>query len=161
MELSQVQQHEFDLGIRDSQEGGYEDICRDLFVAYGELINPDEKMNRDEALPEFEKRLAILLTEVAYLRGMLNEMNFSEVDPIDAAALLTNNCIPSDEILDKVAAIRGNFDEAAEDYANELANVEGFTLGSNVDDDPEKARARLSRFVIASVLVDDREENEI
>ena len=69
----------------------------------------------------------------------------------------------SDSILDAIAKLRGDYDTAVEDYAQQLQEA-NLTLvapaGEQITDASEDAdaRYRLSRYVCTSILVDDREE---
>ncbi|MCT7476004.1 hypothetical protein N5V81_13555 [Escherichia coli] len=87
----------------------------------------------DEHINRFEKLLAQLITSNAERIGMLNEMNFADVEPSDAQKILIDGPVPSDEVQDLLAGIRAGFDEAAEKYAEELADVD---LAAPVDPNP-------------------------
>ncbi|EJT5727113.1 hypothetical protein N3M33_005013, partial [Escherichia coli] len=106
---------------------------------------------------------AQLITSNAERIGMLNEMNFADVEPSDAQKILIDGPVPSDEVQDLLAGIRAGFDEAAEKYAEELADVD---LAAPVDPNPSAeetaaAKLKLARFICAAVLTDDREENQL
>ncbi len=95
--------------------------------------------------------------------ALLNELNFTGVEPSDAAMILRESIVPNDSILDAIAKLRGDFDTAVEDYAQQLQEA-NLTLvapaGEQITDASEDAdaRYRLSRYVCTSILVDDREE---
>lgn len=78
--------------------------------------------------------------------------------------MLKESIIPTDEIMDTVAGIRGTFETAVEEYTEQLRES-GLTLCAPAgeplpsDEETEEARSRLARYVITSILVDDREEN--
>ncbi len=157
IELGQLPQHDFDLGVRH-EEGA---DANTLMARYYELLTgqplDDEHINR------FEKLLAQLITSNAERIGMLNEMNFADVEPSDAQKILIDGPVPSDEVQDLLAGIRAGFDEAAEKYAEELTDVD---LAAPVDPKPSAeetaaAKLKLARFICAAVLTDDREENQL
>lgn len=157
IELGQLPQHDFDLNVR--HEKGAD--ANKLLSRYHELLT-GEPLD-DEFVNRFEKVLAVLITTNAMHVGMLNEMNFAAVEPLDAQKILLDGPVPSDEVMDMIAKIRGEFDEAAEKYAEELS---GETLAAPVDPNPtdeqvRDARLRLARFICAAILTDDREENQL
>ncbi|ANZ48688.1 hypothetical protein BIZ83_gp165 [Erwinia phage vB_EamM_ChrisDB] len=159
IDFEQLPQHDFDLDVR-SEENADANL---LMKRYYSLITGSE---RDEvSLGDFEKVLVGLIETNAAHVALLNELNFTGVEPSDAAMILRDSIVPSDEILDKVAALRGPFDEAVEDYVEQLKEA-NLTLCAPVDPNPtveqeEEARSRLARYVITSVLVDDREETQL
>ncbi|QVW56261.1 hypothetical protein pEaSNUABM6_00125 [Erwinia phage pEa_SNUABM_6] len=163
IDFEQLPQHDFDLGVRD-MDGSFEENARALFQKYGELIMGSDQP--EITLGDFEKLLVGLITSRTEGRALLNELNFTTVCPADAAGILSQSIVPTDEILDSVAKLRGPFDTAVEDYAQQLAESEyamvapeGEQLPS--DEETETARLRLARYVITSVLVDDREECQL
>ncbi|QVW55835.1 hypothetical protein pEaSNUABM9_00254 [Erwinia phage pEa_SNUABM_9] len=159
IDFEQLPQHDFDLNVR-SEENADANL---LMKRYYALLTGNEK---DEvSLDDFEKLLSGLIVSNASNVAMLNELNFTMVEPSDAAMVLREGIVPNEEILDKIAAIRGPFDEAVEDYAMQLREAE-LTLCAPVDPNPtaeqeDEARNRLARYVITSVLVDDREEAQL
>lgn len=163
IDFEQLPQHDFDLGVRD-MDCGFEEKARALFQKYGELIMGTD--HPDITLDEFEKLIVGLITTRAQDRALLNELNFTTVSPADAAGILSQSIVPNDEILDKVAELRGPFDTAVEDYAEQLAESEYAMVAPEGEQLPsgeqtETARLRLARYVITSVLVDDREDCQL
>lgn len=161
IDFEQLPQHDFDLGVRDT-DGDFEARAKALFTKYGALLtHGDDSVEFD--LGDFEKVLVGLITKRAQERALLNELDFSAVSPNDAAGVLSQSIVPSDEILDALAGIRGTFDTAVEDYAQQLEESEyqlvapeGEQLPS--DEETDCARLKLARYVLTSVLVDEREE---
>lgn len=160
IDFEQMTQHDFDLHVRD--EDGAD--AKMLMVRYYTLLTGVEK--EDVSLDDFEKALAGLIgTNVAHV-ALLNELNFTGVEPTDAAMILKESIVPNEEILDQVAGIRGGFDQAVEEYAQQLQDANltlvaptGEQLPNPQQDDD--ARYRLARYVITSVLVDDREDTQL
>ncbi|HHS7556240.1 TPA: hypothetical protein ACTPQ1_004530 [Salmonella enterica] len=157
IELGQLPQHNFDLEVRDDREAD----ANTLMARYYELLTGQPL--DDEYINRFEKVLSNLITTNAMHVGMLNEMNFADVEPSDAQRILIDGPVPSDEVQDMLATIRNTFDEAAEKYAEELSEI---TLDAPVDPNPtdeqvREARMRLARFICAAILTDDREENQL
>ncbi|QVW28629.1 hypothetical protein pEaSNUABM8_00132 [Erwinia phage pEa_SNUABM_8] len=159
IDFEQLPQHDFDLDVR-SEDNADANL---LMQRYYALVTGNEK---DEvSLGDFEKMLVGLIGSNASHVALLNELNFTTVEPSDAAMVLRESIVPNEEILDKIAALRGPFDEAVEDYTEQLKEA-GLTLCAPVDPNPsieqeEEARGRLARYVITSVLVDDREETQL
>lgn len=159
IDFEQMPQHDFDLRVRD--EAGVD--AQLLMRRYYTLLTGVEK---DEvSIDEFEKVLAGLVESNAMHVALLNELNFTGVEPMDAAMILKESIVPKDEILDQLATLRGGFDQAVEDYAQQLEEAD-VRLVAPVDEpmpDATKdaeARYRLARYVATSVLVDDREETQ-
>ncbi|QVW55088.1 hypothetical protein pEaSNUABM29_00044 [Erwinia phage pEa_SNUABM_29] len=157
IELGQLPQHDFDLRVRD-EEGG---DANTLLSRYHEMLTGQPL--EDEHVNRFEKVLVNLISTNAMHAGMLNEMNFASVEPLDAQKILLDGPIPSDEVQDALATIRNAFDEAAEKFVEELGDLE---LCAPVDPNPtdeqrREARLRLARFICAAILSDDREENQL
>lgn len=147
IELEQLPQHDFDQRIRDKESPTGEEFCS----AYNEVIT-GEALD-DEHMSRFEKNLVGALNERAEARAMLQELAFHDIEPADARLILEKEVVPSDEILDKVAELRAKVVELVEDYLPQLSELE-LTNGT------DNAKERLARFVIASCLLDDREEQE-
>ncbi|AFQ96577.1 hypothetical protein STRATTON_127 [Erwinia phage vB_EamM_Stratton] len=157
IELGQMDQHNFDLDVRSREDCSPEV----MMSAYHELLTGEPLT--DEYVHRFEKVLAGLIGSNAAHVGLLHEMNFSGVEPLDAAAILKDGAAPGDEVMDMIANIRAQFDEAAEKYAEEL---EGRDLVAPLDPNPtdeqrRAAKLTLARYIIAAILTDDREENEL
>ena len=147
IELEQLPQHNFDLRVRD-QTG----VDANGFLSqYYEMIT-GEKLD-DEHISKFEKVLVGLLSSNAARLALLNELAMADVSDIDARAILEQGIVPNDEIMDKLAGIRGVLDECAEEYTEQLGDLALVAEG-------ETAKLRLARYVVASVLVDDRESEE-
>lgn len=147
IELEQLPQHDFDQGLRHKTDVTGEDFCS----VYNEVIT-GEPLD-DEHMSRFEKTLVGALNERAEAQAMLQELAFHDVAPSDARLILEKEIIPTDEILDKIADLRGKLQIIIEDYLPQLADVQLFN-------DSENAKERLARFVIASCLLDDREEQD-
>ncbi|QXO09563.1 hypothetical protein pEaSNUABM11_00139 [Erwinia phage pEa_SNUABM_11] len=147
IELEQLPQHDFDQGLRDKTDVTGEDFCS----AYNEVITGEPLT--DEHMSRFEVTLVGALNERAEARAMLQELAFHDVNPHDARMVLEKEIIPSDEILDKIAALRAKVLELVEDYQPSLE-------GEQLFNDAPDAKERLARFVIASCLLDDRDERE-
>lgn len=162
LDFNQLEQHDFDLGVRDL-EADYETRCKEFFNRYGQLITGASE-DTEYSLDDFEKILSCFITDSLAKQALLVEQNLQMVEPTDAHAVLKESIIPNDEIMDAVAGIRGTFDTAVEDYTEQLRES-GLTLcapaGEQLpsEEETEEARSRLARYVITSVLVDDREEN--
>jgi len=147
IELQQLAQHDFDLDIRSKSDA----TDNELYSGYHEIIT-GEPLD-DEHRSRFEKALVGLIGSNAAHVGLLNELNFTSVEPADATMIMDKELIPSEEIQDKIAAIRSVIDECQELYAEQL---EGETLVATGED----ARQRLARYVIASILFDDRDDED-
>lgn len=162
LDFNQLEQHDFDLGVRDL-EADYETRCNEFFKRYGQLITGASE-DTEFTLADFEKILSCFITDSLAKQAMLVELNLDSVEPTDAHAVLKESIIPTDEIMDTVAGIRGTFETAVEEYTEQLRES-GLTLcapaGEQLpfDAETEEARSRLARYVITSILVDDREEN--
>lgn len=158
-DFEQLPQHDFDLDIRSEEHAD----AKLLMARYFTLVTGQEK--EDVSLDDFEKMLVSLIETNAAHVALINELNFTEVEPVDAAMVLKESIVPTDAVLDAIAHLRGPFDTAVEDYAQQLAET-GKTLAAPVDPNPtdeqvEAARYRLARYVITSILVDDREEAQL
>jgi len=145
IELEQLPQHDFDQGLRDQTDVTGEQFCS----TYNEVIT-GEPLD-DEHMSRFEKTLVGALNERAGAVALLHELAFADIDPYNARLILEKSVVPSDEILDKAAAVRASIDELIEDYLPQLAELD-------VTGDGDNTRKRLARYVIASILFDDREE---
>ncbi|ECV8633869.1 hypothetical protein AAA64_23350 [Salmonella enterica subsp. enterica serovar Dublin] len=162
LDFNQLEQHDFDLGVRDI-DADHETRCKELFNRYGQLITGASD-DTEFSLDEFEKVLSCFITDCLAKKALLVELNLDSVEPTDAHAVLKESIIPTDEIMDTVAGIRGTFETAVDEYTEQLRES-GLTLcapaGEQLpsDAETEEARSRLARYVITSILVDDREEN--
>lgn len=161
IDFEQLPQHDFDLCVRD-ESGDFESQARTLFQKYGALLTHGDD-SRDVDLGEFEKILVGLIQRQAETRALLHEMDFSKVSPADAAGVLSQSIVPADEILDALAAIRGPFDTAVEDYAQQLQEAEYQMVAPEGEQLPDASetdccRLKLARYVLTSILVDEREE---
>lgn len=145
IELEQLPQHDFDQDLRSKPDVTGEQFCS----AYNEVIT-GEPLD-DEHMSRFEKTLVGALNERAGAVALLHELAFSDIDPYNARLILEKSVVPSDEILDKAAVLRAQVDELIEDYLPQLAELD-------VTGEGERVRQRLARYVIASILFDDREE---
>ncbi len=157
IELGQMDQHNFDLDVRSREDCSPEV----MMSAYHELLTGEPLT--DEYVNRFEKLLSGLIGSNAAHVALLHEMNFAGVEPLDAQAVLKDGFVPSDEVMDMIANIRAQFDEAAEKYAEEM---EGRDLVAPVDPNPSDdqrraAKLKLARYIVAAILTDDREENEL
>ncbi|ANZ48138.1 hypothetical protein ASESINO_125 [Erwinia phage vB_EamM_Asesino] len=158
IELGQLDQHNFDLGVRDREDCSPEV----MMSAYHELLTGEPLT--DEYISRFEKTLAGLIGSNAAHVGLLHEMNFAGVEPLDAIMVLREGVVPSDEVMDMIAGIRATFDEAAEKYAEELEGRELVApSGEQLPSDEERRAAKLilARYIVAAILTDDREENQL
>jgi len=155
IDFEQLPQHDFDLRVRDEADKSPQ-LLMDRYYA---MLTGDERQN--VSLDDFEKLLSGLIGTNASHVALLHELNFTSVEPLDAQMILSESIIPNDDILDTVAGLRAGFDEAAEAYAEQLRET-GKTFVAPVDPNPteqetDAAIQRLARYVITSVLVDDRE----
>lgn len=157
IDFEQMPQHDFDLRVRDEANVDPQMLMRRYYT----LLTGEDR--EDVNIGEFEKALVGLIeSNVAHV-ALLNELNFTGVEPSDAAMILRESIVPNDSILDAIAKLRGDFDTAVEDYAQQLQEA-NLTLvapaGEQITDASEDAdaRYRLSRYVCTSILVDDREE---
>lgn len=159
IDFEQMPQHDFDLRVRDEANVDAQLLMRRYYT----LLTGVEK---DEvSIDDFEKALCGLIQSNVMHVALLNELNFTGVEPADAAMILKESVVPNDDILDSLASIRGSFDQAVEDYAQQLHDA-NLTLVAPADEqlpDAQKdaeARYRLARYVATSVLVDDRDETQ-
>ncbi|ANZ48416.1 hypothetical protein BIZ78_gp159 [Erwinia phage vB_EamM_Caitlin] len=158
IDFEQMPQHDFDLRVRDEANVDPQMLMKRYYT----LLTGVEK---DEvSIDDFEKALAGLIQSNVSHVALLNELNFTEVEPLDAAMILKESIVPNDDVLDQLAKLRGDFDQAVDDYTQQLLEA-GITLVAPVDPNPSTeqenaARYRLARYVATSVLVDDREETQ-
>lgn len=158
IDFEQLPQHDFDLRVRDEADATPQ-LLMDRYYA---MLTGDDRQN--VSLGEFEKVIAGLVATNASHVALLHELNFTAVEPLDAQMILAESIIPNEEILDAVAGIRAGFDEAADAYADQLRET-GKTFVAPVDPNPsaeetDAAINRLARYVITSVLVDDRQTDD-
>lgn len=159
IDFEQLRQHDFDLRVRDEVNV---DAATLMKRYYAVMMGREEE---DVDLGDFEKALVGLLNSNTAHVALLNELNFTAVEPLDAQEILAAAIVPTDEILDKLGTLRPDFDECCEAYAEQLKESELELSGPSGEQLPDESldeayRQRVARYVITSVLVDDR-ENEL
>lgn len=159
IEIRQLKDHDFDLELADNEsvsEG-------EMLAEYAAFIEESD-LERAKENPRhcFEKALESLMRQRYEAMGMLIELGVERVSGNDAALILEEGIIPHDPILNLIDEIRGKFEEAVSDYANQLADS-GLTfegpIGEPLPSQGEQGEYNelLARFVVLSILGDQRE----
>lgn len=158
IDLTQLESHDYDLKVRD--ESGAD--ANTLLSRYHELFTGD-KLD-DEHVSRFEKLLVGLIHNDSANAAMLTELGFATVEACDLQSILQQSIAPTDDIQDRAMVLRGQLEELAEDYMEQLAGLNcAGPAGEPLPDNEEtnSYKQRLALFVVASLLTgipDDPED---
>ncbi|MGL5397315.1 MAG: hypothetical protein ACRDBQ_18860 [Shewanella sp.] len=149
LDFSQLDGHNFDLGVRES---AVEDQWQKLANDYGHLL--DDRLGENVTVAEFEAVLVRLINQKIANQCLLTELNLHKVNPVSAKLILDNSVIPNDTVMELLDEARGKVIEATSEYRSQLEDTD-LTFEDQEDLD------RCAKYVVASVLVDDREDEEL
>lgn len=149
LDFSQLDSHDFDLLVREKTSS--ENQWQELANEYGHLLSPE--LGENVTVAEFEAALVKLIRQKIANQCLLTELNLHHVNPVSAKSILDNSVVPSDVVLDLLAEARGKVEEAVSEYRNQLEDTD-LTFEDQADLD------LCAKYVVTSVLVDDREQEE-